>query len=154
MQPDRGFTADTGRRNGSAGLAAAPMNPREAVELRMGVQPIEELLDQRRTLVAKVADLRAQYGSFGTWDAQRKVLLSGVKAKLRAQFVAAKTSVTEAKLDEEAHASGEYASFITTATRQRAEWITLENAVQDINDLIQRDQAIARHVSAEARLTP
>ena len=130
------------------------MNPREAIEQRIGVQPIEELLDQRRTLVGKVAGLRALYGSFGTWDARRKNLLAGVTAKLRAQYVLAGVKITEAALSDEAHASGEYATFITESTHRRAEWIRLENDVQDINDLIARDQALARHVAAEVRLTP
>ena len=127
-------------------------NPRQAIEARLGIQNIEELLDERRTLVGKVANLRAMFGSFGTWDSKRKLLLSGIKQKIRAQMVAASAKITEANLDDEAHASPEYGQFILDSTRQRAEWIDLENHVQDINDLIQRDNLLGRHASQEARL--
>lgn len=127
-------------------------NPRQAIEARLGIQSVEELLAKRRELVRALAPLRARYGPYGTWDAERKVRLSAIKAKLRAEFARDGARPTEAMLDDEAHAHPDYAEFIVTATRERARWVNGENAVQEIYDLIRRDQSLAHFVAQETRM--
>lgn len=127
-------------------------SPRYEAQSRMGVQPIEEMVAERATLVQQVSELRAKFGSGGTWDALRKMELARLKAKTRAEYVAAGVKPTEAMLDDEAHAHPDYVGFVTDSTRRRAEWVRLEDRITGINDVILRDNAIARHVSAEARL--
>lgn len=125
---------------------------RGEIEARMGVQPIDELLDARSTLVEDCATLRARHGGFGTWDHERKSMLAGIKSALRARYVRDGVKVTEAQLDDEAHASPDYREFITTATLERAEWLRAENKINRIDQTINRDQALARFITSETRL--
>lgn len=124
------------------------------VEARASVQPLEELLDERDTLIRRVANLRAVYGSFGTWDGQRKILLAGLKGRIRADAMrqAMARRLTNDQIDDEAHADPVYEDFITTATKERAEWIVLESKIENIDFKIQRGQAIVRFATAETRL--
>jgi len=122
------------------------------VETRMGLDPIHELLAKRQEFVEQVADLRARYGSFGTFDPMRKATLSQIKMLIRAQSVAAGVKKTEACLDEEAHADARYVEFITSATQGRADLAVLESKIEHIDATIYRANAIARYLSAEAAL--
>jgi hypothetical protein len=126
--------------------------PMGDVEARMSVQPIEELLAERAVLVKRVADLRARYGPGGVFNDLRKVQLAQISALIRAQAVRDTRKTTESQLDEEAHADPRYVGFITAATKDRAEWAILEDQIQGIDETIARGQAVARFVSAEARL--
>lgn len=122
------------------------------IEARMGLEPIHELLARRQELVEQVADLRARYGSFGTFDAMRKATLSQIKMQIRAQAVASGVKKTEACLDEEAHADARYVEFITTATQGRADLAVLESKIEHIDATIYRANVVARYLSAEAAL--
>lgn len=127
-------------------------SPMAHIEDRIGVTPIEELLADRQTLVEAVADLRAMYGPFGTFDAKRKVLLATVAMKARATAQAQGAKVTEASLDETAHASPEYTDFITQATLDRSKLTVLESKIEAIDHTITRSNAVVRYVAAEAHL--
>ena len=131
--------------------AGTPMGELEA---RASVQPIDELLDERSTLIAKVALLRAVYGSFGTWEANRKIMLARLKGQIRAEASRSATArkLTNDQIDDEAHDHPEYMDFITTATKDRAQWIVLESKIEGIDFKIQRGQAVMRFATAEARL--
>ena len=122
------------------------------VERRMGLDPIHELLAKRQEFVEQVADLRAQYGSFGTFDPMRKSTLSTIKMQIRAEAVAGGVKKTEACLDEEAHADARYVEFITSATQGRADLAVLEAKIEHIDATIYRANVIARYLSAEAAL--
>lgn len=122
------------------------------IESRMGLDPIHVLLARRQELVEKMADLRARYGSFGTFDAMRKAELSKIKMQIRAQATAGRVKKTEACLDEEAHADPRYFEVITVATRGRADLAVLEAKIEAIDATIYRANAVARYLSAEASL--
>lgn len=119
----------------------------------MGVPPLESLLAERDELVKQVAPLRAKHGPFGTFDALRKVELATIAASVRARAVEQEKKVTEAAIDEAAHASARYAGFIAQATNEKANWAELENKIAGINDTINRGQAIARYLAAEVSLS-
>lgn len=125
---------------------------RAEVESRMGCENIEALLDDRAHLVKEVAELRALYSSFGTFDHRRKIELARLKGSLLAQYVKAGVKVSNDRLDDEAHAHPDYVAFIAEATSGRAKWAILENKIQNINDVILRDNAIARFASSEMHL--
>jgi chorismate mutase len=129
-------------------------SPMAEIEARASVQPIEELLDERATLIQRVANLRAVYGSFGTWEAQRKMMLARLKGQVRAEALRGTTArkLTNDQIDDEAHDHPEYMDFITMATKERAAWIVLEAKIEAIDFRIQRGQAVVRFASAEARL--
>lgn len=124
------------------------------IEARMGIPSIEQLLAERDDLVKQVAPLRARHGPFGTYDALRKVELSTIASALRAQAVADGRKMTEAAIDEAAHADSRYVAFITQATQEKAEWAVQENAIQGINDAINRGNVVGRFLSQEVGLSP
>lgn len=114
-------------------------------EERLGIAPLEGLLDERRHLLNKVATLRAKYGGYGsTFEHLRKVELARLNGLIRAQALRDKRKVTESQLDAEAHAHPDYVEFVTMATVQRAEWVKLEAQIEEIDFIIQRGQALAR----------
>jgi len=126
---------------------------RSEVEHRIGIEPIDQLLHDRSELVKQVSSLRARYGSFGTWDAIRKTELAKVAQLVRAEKARDGGKVTEALIEESAHADGRYVDQIIRATEERAEWAKLEDQIQAINDKISRDQALCRFVAAEVSLS-
>lgn len=130
-------------------VARTPMGDMEA---KMSLQPIEELLAERDHIVNQVADLRARYGSFGTFDHLRKVELSRIKGLIRAQATRDHRKVNNEQVDEEAHAHPDYIDFITTATVERAKWVRLEAMIDGIDMTINRGQAVARYSTAEMHL--
>lgn len=126
---------------------------RSAVETRMGLSPIEALLNKRSELVEKVAALRARHGSFGTRDAERKVKLCTIKMRVRASLTASGAKATDATVDDMAHCDPAYVEWVTKATIEASELQVLEDRIDYINDLIRRDQSLASFITAEARLT-
>lgn len=122
------------------------MNPRSERELALSVQPIEELHEQRRALVEKSAMRWAKFGSFGTYQDLRKSELARIKMLLRAQYARDGVKVTEAQIDDEAHAHPDYLAMVAAATRGRAELSVTENAIRDIGDIIIRDGQLLRTI--------
>lgn len=127
-------------------------SPSAQLENKIGVQPLEELLEQRRYLVGKVAELRARFGNFGTWDHQRKITLSQCKMLIRMQAMEAKRRITGDEVDAEAHTHPDYVQMVIEATHQRAEWTRLEAEIEAIEFTIHRGQALVRYVTGEMRL--
>jgi hypothetical protein len=127
-------------------------SPLEAAEVRAGVDPINQLLDERSVLVERVADLRARFGSFGTFDHLRKIELSRLSGLIRAQATRDKRKMNNDQVDEEAHAHADYIDFITEATKQRAEWVRTEAKIDAIDMRINRGQAVLRFVTSEPRV--
>lgn len=129
------------------------LSPMGDAENRLGIEPVELLLAERRDYIDQVADLRAKYGPFGTFDHLRKIELARLAGLVRAQMKRDGVKVTESELDQIAHGHPDYMEFITTATMDRARWIKLEAKINDIDTVITRGQAVARFVTAEARLS-
>jgi len=122
------------------------------VEADMGLRPIEQLLARRAQLIEEVSDLRAKYGSFGTYEALRKIELSRLCGLVRAVATADEERISNDVVDERAHAHPDYIDFVTTATTERARWAILEGRVQAIELYIRRGQSVASYLTAEARL--
>lgn len=129
-------------------------SPMAEAESRAGIQPIHELLDERMALIRQAASLRAVYGSFGTWEAQRKMMLARLKGQIRAEAMRQATArkMTNDQIDDEAHDHPEYMDFITRSTKERALWIVLDAKIEAIDFTIQRGQAITRFVTNEMHL--
>ena len=122
------------------------------MELKMSIIPIAELLPERAKLVDKVADLRARFSTFGTWDALRKIELSRIKGLLRAQATRDKRKLTLVQLDEEAHAHADYVDFVIQGTKDRAEWTRCEERIKAMDMTVNRGQAVAKYAVAELHL--
>ena len=125
---------------------------RRELESRAGIGSLDDLLAERRTLVIQVAPLRAKYGSFGTADNLRKIELSKIAAIIRAEKALIPEKVTEAAIDQLAHADDRYIAFVTQLTDERRDWIILEDAISAIEDRIRADRALVQFAAAEARL--
>ena len=128
-------------------------SPMAELEAKLGIEPIDKLLAERDELVEQSATLHARYGAFGTWGDERKSKLAVIAALLRAQALRDGVKVTEASLEEAAHASGEYMAAVTVATVDRAELYRLESKISNIDATIQRANMIGRYAAAEARLS-
>jgi AraC-like DNA-binding protein len=79
----------------------------------------EELIDTIEALDNTAAPLRAVYGSFGTFEYERKNLLCAIADELRLSYQSAGVKYTEAQIDQKAHADPRYIARITLATQER-----------------------------------
>ena len=122
------------------------------MELKIGVVPLEELLPQRLLLVEKVADLRARYGSFGTFGDLRRIELAKCAAIIRAQATKDGRKMSASQVDDEAHAHPAYVDFVIEATNQRALWCKLEAQIEAIDFTLNRGQMIGRYAAMERTL--
>jgi chorismate mutase len=129
-----------------------PASPMAVMEAKMGLEPIENLLDERQRLVDQVADLRAQFGPYGLFDAQRKIELSQIRQRIRLQALRDKIKMSNDAVDDAAHADEAYVAFILVANQERARWVRLEERIAAIDYTINRGQAVARFATAEVQL--
>jgi hypothetical protein len=120
----------------------------------MGIEPIADLLARRDELVSRVSRLRARHGPFGVFDAERKVQVSLAANIVRVRAAANQVKITEKQIEWEAHTAESYVTFLTESLSEKATYFELENKIQDITDLINRGQAVARYLAAEISLTP
>ena len=79
----------------------------------------ETLIDEIEALENTAAPLRAVYGSFGTFEYERKNLLCSIADELRLDFQRNAIKYTEAQIDQKAHADARYIARITLATQER-----------------------------------
>jgi hypothetical protein len=129
-----------------------PVTLLSEIEARMGLPPLEVLLAERDELVKTTATLRAKHGPFGGYEAQRKIEWCKIATLLRAEALEKSEKMTEAALEQKAHADPRYFDFITRAMQEKADWAVAENRIQGIADTILRANAIARYLAAEAHL--
>jgi 5-formaminoimidazole-4-carboxamide-1-beta-D-ribofuranosyl 5'-monophosphate synthetase len=128
------------------------VTPFGEIQVRMGLPPIEGLLAERDELVSKVARLRARHGSFGLFDAERKIELAKAAAIIRAKGTLGEKKLTEAAIEEGAYMHPSYVDFVTAALSEKADWIVLENRIQSIEDTIMRGNVVGRFLASEAML--
>ena len=86
----------------------------------------EKLIDEIEDLETTAAPLRAVYGSFGTFDYERKALLCACADELRLGYQREGVKYTEAMVDQKAHADPRYIGRITTATQERTRLALLD----------------------------
>lgn len=127
------------------------LSPMGEIERKMGIEPIENLLDERRRLVDQVAELRAKHGPWGAWDALRKVQLAQAKMKLRLSYRDAKVKASNDAIDDEAHADDEYVDFVRLTLTERTKWVKLEERITAIDFQINRAQMVGRYLTSEPK---
>jgi len=110
----------------------------------VGVKGVGEVVDERTHRVRQSANLRALHGSFGLWDHQRKILLAKLRTMIRGGAVASGAKMTEAAIDDAAHAHPEYVEFITQGVIDKQKWIESEAVIEGIDFQFYRDQAITK----------
>lgn len=93
------------------------------------------------------APLFAVYGPGGTWDAERKTVLSVVAVKIREQVNGAK--ITEAQIDQQAHAAQMYMDRIELAVEERTTMALLD---AEISALTRRYELAKSRIYLTGRL--
>jgi hypothetical protein len=84
------------------------------------------LIDDIEALENTRAPLYAVYGPGGTWEAERKALLCILAVSIREGYQSKQQKVTEAQLDQEAHADHGYEERINLATEERTKMALLD----------------------------
>lgn len=121
------------------------------IEIRAGVEPLDALLDERATIVAKLAPLYALYGPGGVAESTLSAERCRVVGLLRAMAAAKEEKITEAALESGARAHPDYLALIAQQTTERAEYFRLTEAMTAIEFRIQRGQALLRAYASEPK---
>jgi hypothetical protein len=115
----------------------------------------DELLAKRAELSERLAPYRALYGGNGYMGERMfKLDEARVAIAVRARLTVAGGKVTEPMIDAETRADPEYVASLTKDVRDRAEWVELEEKLNEIDWRLRMRQADAQLLAAEARLTP
>src|SRR5690242_11648778 len=81
--------------------------------------PAQARIDDTESLENTASPLRPVYGSFGTFEYERKNLLCAIADELRLAYQRDGIKYTEAQIDQKAHADPRYIARITLATQER-----------------------------------
>jgi hypothetical protein len=119
------------------------MTPRD-IEARIGVHSLDVLQADRAQYMSELAELRAFDKGF---DGNRKAFRSVILLEKKAAYT---TKVPGFDLLEaEASADPRYHAWLADAGEKLAQKELLDMRVQEITELINRDQALIRFASAE-----
>lgn len=167
-------------------MAEAQRAALDDAESRAGVDALDELLAERhalmigdikgwapafqqyaRELLAKfpdltlsLASLRARHGSFGTYDAERKIQWCRLAVEYRDQNTEEGTDAkgnpktikpSDAIVEQVAHAHGTYVGWVNLMNVEKRLFAVLEDRYEAITNRINRDQAIIRYLSSEPK---
>lgn len=114
----------------------------------------DELLARRAEIVRHLTPLRALYGGNGySGERQFKLVEARVATAVRAQYKADAVKATEGMVDEGVRQHPEYIQALTDDVKQRAEWIALEEELNEVEWRLRCRQTDGALLSAEARLT-
>lgn len=106
-----------------------PSDFQSTIEADAGTAHADRLIDDIEALDNTAAPLRAVYGSFGTFDYERKALLCTIADEMRLAWQSAGVKYTEAQIDQRAHSDARYLSRITLATQERTRLALIEAEV-------------------------
>lgn len=126
-----------------------PSDEIRAVEERAEVDSLGNLHARRRALLAQYNPLAVVHGSFGTWDARRKQMVSLATIRVR---INSPEKLTEKVLDAMAHADDEYALFLDESEAAKVHFRELDNELTEITERIKSRETELHVYSAEARL--
>jgi phage gp46-like protein len=113
-----------------------PADVVRAVELRAEVDALGDLHARRRQLLLTLAPLKALHGHNGIWDDRRKQLLEAMKCKHRIAFAEAGHRATDAAVEANAYADEQYERFLDDGIAARIDYITQQNAMDELNERI------------------
>jgi hypothetical protein len=126
---------------------ASPSEIRRDMELSNGAEPLDELLAELDATENEWANGGALYGDRGLLNDIRKSLLDATAMELREQILKLNTTgqkVTEAMIEQMAHADENYRQFLDEHVIRKAEWIKLDSQRKKIEMRINRGQAMLR----------
>lgn len=93
---------------------------------RFEVSEEDIVLQELASTEQKWAEGAALFGPFGLADNQRKIFLEKTGLEIRNSKLGANEKVTEAFLDQAAHADTEYAEYVTDMVLAKAQWLVLD----------------------------
>lgn len=106
------------------------------LEQRAELDSLEDLHVQRRQLLPEYAVLRALHGPSGKWDARRKAMLSAIKVAIRIDAATRQEKMTEAAIDDAAHADAQYLSVVDQGIVGHTRYIELDTQVSELQERI------------------
>lgn len=114
----------------------------------------EQLLSRRAAVVTKIAPLRALYGGNG-YMGERSFKLdeARIATVVRARLVEAGGKVTEGMIDEGTRTHPHYIAALEADVQQRAQWIELEESLNEIEWRLRVRASDSYLLGQEARLT-
>lgn len=113
----------------------------------MGIAPIADINEQIEAIVETIADMHARHGPFGTFQDERKIVLSKIKAVLFVESVRDKRKMTGDMADAEAHAHPEYIDFVTKASTDRATLFRALARIDSLERTYNRGQLVGKHIA-------
>lgn len=122
------------------------------LENRADIDSLDQLHEQRRTLLIELAPLRAMHGSFGMYDARRKALVSAMKVKVRLSLAERGGKITDDIVDAEAHVEKQYTDWLDEQLTDKVAWVRLETEYDTLCEKIKNRELSLLAFNAEARL--
>lgn len=170
----------------TSAIASSQREALDAAEARAGVDALDELLAERHALMIgditgwdpafqkhaqellarypdltlSLAALRARHGSFGTYEAERKIQWTSIAVEYRDRHTfegedskgkPKMIKPAEAEVEQVAHADGKYVGWVTLMNVEKRLFNVLEDRFEAITQRINRDQAILRYLSSEPK---
>jgi hypothetical protein len=131
---------------------ATPEHPREAIEARIGVEPIEDVQHRRRELVEQNKRLAALFGPNGRWEEKRKAYRNIIATEIAGKLLAERGKApTEAELERLACADPRYRRLLRQAHGGHEQYLINQNEIESLTEIINRDQALTRYVTSEPK---
>lgn len=112
------------------------------LEERAGIASLDGLHAERRQLLNILAPLKALHGPGDLWDSRRKQMLEALKVRKRLELLETNQKVTEGLVDSLAYADEQYLRFLDQGERDRIEYITMQNQLNEIEEKI-RDREVS-----------
>lgn len=123
------------------------------IEMTIGVDRIEVLQADRRALVKDVAPLRAKYGPGGVFDARRKAFRSAVANEIADRITRERGKApSEAELERLAAGDERVIAWLDRAEQEMAEYHLLEDRIQELTELVRRDESLIRFCAFEPKV--
>lgn len=121
-------------------------------EVQDAIVPVERLIAERRALLPEFIELDAMHGRSGKWAELRKQLWCSIAVRIREDAKAAGVKMTEAEIEQRAHADPEYAEFLAQCIDEHKAWTTLDARLTEIEYRKVRGDRLLNLATAEARL--
>lgn len=122
------------------------------LEGRANIRSLEALHTQRRQLLITLAPLKALHGPGDLWDSKRKQLLEALKVRQRLALLEQGQKVTEGLVDAMAYADEQYARFLDQGESARIDYITQQNQLHEIEELIRDREFSLLAYNSECKL--
>lgn len=117
-------------------------------ERLLGLLPVDDIVEAYMVATSAYAPLRAKHGTNGTFEHDRKALLANLRVGIRrhAQTPAMRVqkALTDAAIDDLAHAHPEYQQFLTDSRSEKQQMAELEGTMASLTMLANRHNLLLR----------